>query len=570
MHGSSTRMERHFSLCIAWIVIVLLVVACIPRTQGFAQPPARGCIESSIPTRINTSSSASMFIRYDHAPLPAYLAEPQKRVVRMKLGREGDTSPPTPLISDKLSSALLFLVVPMASLALPVLLHFKLYAALSVAKRAYVYAIAAAILLIGSARGSTDSPNLGERLQVLTGEILPGRDALMGIDSDRESDDGLSRKSDVRFEELRALDAVTPTAQSAALPIVVSASLALSFFLIRLQGGELDLTGISDLVDSATGLPNDFLTSAATLLNAISGRLGAAFPVLVQLSNVAVIGLFIRSEVERGVKVWFSDAEPEPSLDDEVGVADSTASFSSFSPAQLALPTSALLVGAAYLGPASLVWPVRNIVCAALGIGVVRAIQVPRLGPVIAALSLLVLYDAYSVGMMLVELGSQSIGSGDLAAASGVTSASASASASTNSVSSSAMGAVAMNKVGGLEDSSAIWQAGLLEVRLRSRVTDLLGLGDAVFPSLLSTFALRYDRREERSGRLPSYFAASMLGYGAGCAACELAPGIGSSGLPALLFIVPAMLISVIGLSVVRGESGEVWSFDPAEAYIDE
>ena len=64
--------------------------------------------------------------------------------------------------------------------------------------------------------------------------------------------------------------------------------------------------------------------------------------------------------------------------------------------------------------------------------------------------------------------------------------------------------------------------------------------------------------------------AASMLGYGAGCAACELAPGIGSSGLPALLFIVPAMLISVIGLSVVRGESGEVWSFDPAEAYIDE
>ena len=133
------------------------------------------------------------------------------------------------------------------------------------------------------------------------------------------------------------------------------------------------------------------------------------------------------------------------------------------------------------------------------------------------------------------------------------------AATSTSTAASSAMGAVAMSKV----DDSSLWQPGLLEVRLRGRVTDLLGLGDAVFPSLLSTFALRFDSSRFDDTDIPYYFAASVAGYGVGCVACEFAPGIGSSGLPALLFIVPSMLISVFGLSLVRGELGEMFQYKP-------
>lgn len=462
------------------------------------------------------------------------------------------------------------------------MLNLKLYAALSIAKRIYIYLVAASIVFVGSSRGSTDSPNLGERLQSLTAEILPGKDALLGLESSIQADGSAKDEDDTRFEELRALDVVTPTAQSAALPVIVVASLLLSVLLLQLQGGALiDLGGISDMVDSAVGSSRGFGAEIAAALGPIVEAIRSALPSLVQLSNVAVIGLFVRSEVDRGVKAWVLDDDDEQrgaiysaSSDDSDMKDDATSSLAPSS-LQLVLPISAILVGLAYFAPPSIAWPARNLVCSCLGIGVVRAVQVPRLGPVVAALMLLVLYDVYSVGMMLVELGSQSIASsgaeaGAIVAAETAQQAAAASSAaagSTSTAASSAMGAVALSKVGGLGagDSSSIWQPGLLEVRLRSRVTDLLGLGDAVFPSLLSTFALRYDQsRTGWESSLPYYFFASVTGFAIGCASCEVAPGIGSSGLPALLFIVPAMLVAVLSLSAVRGEFGGIFGFDPA------
>jgi len=500
------------------------------------------------------------------------------------------TPTPTPVMNDKASSAILFVILPLLSLCLPILLNLKLYAALSIAKRIYIYLIAASILIIGSARGSTDSPNLGERLQSLTAEILPGRDAILGLDDQEENGVSDDVGNDDRFEQLRALDAVTPTAQSAALPLIVGVSLALSVLLLQLRGGGLifDLGGISNVMDSSQGF-------GAELLGPIVEALRSALPSLIQLSNVAVIGLFVRSEVGRGVKAWVGSGGVDIS-----GGQDGAATPSGIagdesrllSPSQFVLPISATLVAVAYFAPPSVAWPARNLVCSCLGIGVVRAVQVPRLGPVVAALVLLVAYDVYSVGMMLVELGSQSLASGDASEATSrgvviaaetaqqaavvappASSAGAAAAAGSSSkAASSAMGAVAMSKVGGLGGEgvpSSLWQPGLLEVRLRGRVTDLLGLGDAVFPSLLSTFALRYDQNradEGSSGRslTPLYFAAAVTGYALGCVLCEFAPGIGSSGLPALLFIVPAMLTAALGLSAVRGELGEAFRFDPA------
>mmetsp|Transcript_29977 Transcript_29977/g.67239 ORF Transcript_29977/g.67239 Transcript_29977/m.67239 type:complete len:142 (-) Transcript_29977:190-615(-) len=134
------------------------------------------------------------------------------------------------------------------------------------------------------------------------------------------------------------------------------------------------------------------------------------------------------------------------------------------------------------------------------------------------------------------------------------------------------MGAVAMSRIGG----GLGWQPGLFEVRAVSgRVTDILGLGDAVFPALLAALAARFDAREEKGAAAqelgedgtsppPYYMGASLAGFAAGCSVCEFAPGIDTSGLPALLFLVPGMLLAVFGLALARGELADLWEFDPA------
>lgn len=388
---------------------------------------------------------------------------------------------------------------------------------------------------------------MGERLQSLTAEILPKID---------DSEDGLNLADDTRFEELRALDAVSPTAQSAALPAVVVSSLFLSILLLQIQN-----SGDNGLFADASAQNSAIAAQLAAMMESLRSFL----PTLVQLSNIAVIGLFVRAEVGRGIAAWLADTTlttVQQNSTEESGEDTSN----TLQPTQAILPASAALIGLTYLAPASIAWPIRNLVCSCLGIGVVRAVQIPKLSPIVAALLLLVVYDVYSVGMMLVELGSQSLASsgGEMTnAAAGAAASTSAGTASSSTAASSAMGAVAMSKV----DDTSLWQPGLLEVRLRGHVTDLLGLGDAVFPSLLSTYALRYDSSssDDATTTLPYYFAASIAGYGLGCAACEFAPGIGSSGLPALLFIIPAMLASVLGMSLVRGEFRDIFQYKPME-----
>ena len=501
--------------------------------QGFAPSPTTSCATF----RWRQTKENNPLAPHVHGITQLPIAQLNLSKSSNELVDQSSQSQSSPLLSDQMSSAILFIVLPLLSLALPVLLNLKLYAALSIAKRFYIYLVAASIVIIGSSRGATDSPNLGERLQSLTVEILPK----MGDDGDLASfGQGSSpAEDDTRFEELRALDAVSPTAQSAALPVVVVSSLFLSVLLLQLQNG-------GDMVSTGD-------TEVGAQLTAIAESLRSFLPSLVQLSNVAVIGLFVRGEVGRGIVAWSGNTLQDTSSEDE----EETGSTGTLS--QAILPASAALVGLAYFAPVSIAWPLRNLVCSCLGIGVVRAVQIPKLTPIVAALMLLVVYDVYSVGMMLVELGSQSIASSGGEMTSAVAGTATPTATSTSTAASSAMGAVAMSKV----DDSSLWQPGLLEVRLRGRVTDLLGLGDAVFPSLLSTFALRFDSSRFDDTNIPYYFAASVAGYGVGCVACEFAPGIGSSGLPALLFIIPSMLISVFGLSLVRGEISEIFQYKP-------
>ena len=186
-------------------------------------------------------------------------------------------------------------------------------------------------------------------------------------------------------------------------------------------------------------------------------------------------------------------------------------------PAATAL--AAALVALAYLVPAAYAWPVQNVLCMCLAIATARALQFSNFAALCAAAAALVAYDVVSVAATL------PVASAPTAAAA------------------SPMGAVAVSRL------SEGFQPGLLQVRLGGRVSDVLGLGDAVFPALVAGFAKRYDLA--RGSRL---FPAALAGFGVGCVLCELSPGIDGRGLPALLYILPVMVFAVLATAAVDGD----------------
>ena len=195
-------------------------------------------------------------------------------------------------------------------------------------------------------------------------------------------------------------------------------------------------------------------------------------------------------------------------------------------PAATAL--AAVLVAFAYLVPAAYAWPVQNVLCMCLAIATARALQFSNFAALCAAAAALVVYDVASVAATL-PLATAAVG------AKATTSAAAAA---------SPMGAVAVSRL------TEGFQPGLLQVRLGGRVSDVLGLGDAVFPALVAGFAKRYDLAKEESRLFP----AALAGFGVGCLLCELSPGIDGRGLPALLYILPVMLLAVLATAAVDGD----------------
>ena len=194
-------------------------------------------------------------------------------------------------------------------------------------------------------------------------------------------------------------------------------------------------------------------------------------------------------------------------------------------PAATAL--AAVLVAFAYLVPAAYAWPVQNVLCMCLAIATARALQFSNFAALCAAAAALVAYDVASVAATL-PLATAAVG----------------AKATTSAAAASPMGAVAVSRL------TEGFQPGLLQVRLGGRVSDVLGLGDAVFPALVAGFAKRYDIAKEESRLFP----AALAGFGVGCLLCELSPGIDGRGLPALLYILPVMLLAVLATATVNGD----------------
>ena len=90
----------------------------------------------------------------------------------------------------------------------------------------------------------------------------------------------------------------------------------------------------------------------------------------------------------------------------------------------------------------------------------------------------------------------------------------------------------------------------------------MLGFGDVVLPGLMASFALRVDRVKAIKlgggaprGLFSGYFVYAMLAYMAGLAATFTALVLmNGAGQPALLYLSPALLGTMVGLAAARGE----------------
>lgn len=104
----------------------------------------------------------------------------------------------------------------------------------------------------------------------------------------------------------------------------------------------------------------------------------------------------------------------------------------------------------------------------------------------------------------------------------------------------------------------------------------ILGLGDIVVPGFFLALLARFDAQQGKV-RCPSvaeppahYFNAGLLAYAVGLVATKVGMTLMDSAQPALLYLVPALLIAAVSLSAARGELTALWDFKEDEVTIDD
>jgi hypothetical protein len=84
----------------------------------------------------------------------------------------------------------------------------------------------------------------------------------------------------------------------------------------------------------------------------------------------------------------------------------------------------------------------------------------------------------------------------------------------------------------------------------------LIGLGDLVLPGLLISFCNRFGHAMKTS----AYYVSSLLGYFCAIVICEYVVVVHGVAQPALLYISPFCLLSVIAVALFRKEFSKMWS----------
>lgn len=86
----------------------------------------------------------------------------------------------------------------------------------------------------------------------------------------------------------------------------------------------------------------------------------------------------------------------------------------------------------------------------------------------------------------------------------------------------------------------------------------MLGLGDIIIPGLLLSFALRFDYSPRSLGE--NYYRSMCIGYAVGLGMANLAVSLMQTGQPALMYLVPTTLGTLLVLSWKNGDLKAMWS----------
>jgi hypothetical protein len=384
--------------------------------------------------------------------------------------------------------------------------------AVLIAKRSFIYILATVTTAYAGWRATTDL-SAGESLDALNREIIKGRQ----YDTNRNGSD---EKDQAIFAPLDKVDNVNQNV-AFALPILLASSLGFSYMFIKAQQG-LDV------------IPSVQIDDNINLLE-LAGN-------LITFSNLMVCLLFASTEYRS-----YTKPQKETNGDNsenEVKYNVSTGENIVNIPNILACIT----VSMAWLLPTSQAWPFQNSVNMTLAVTVTRAIApflLDKSGSVrIVALALggLALYDVTSV------FGAFSIDPASAADFTSTTASPMSMSSSSIIADKSIMETVARSKMEGS------WRPGLLEMVLVGRVSDVIGLGDVIFPACLVSWGYSFHKL---------YAFAAIVGYILGSVITEAVSTFGpTQGLPALIFLVPAMLGSVSVVALQRDEFNRVWGVE--------
>eukprot|EP01031_Cornospumella_fuschlensis_P028016 gene28016-33831_t len=379
---------------------------------------------------------------------------------------------------------------------------------LLVLKRAYLYLVAFSTLLLIVERiheSSQQSSGFGQRLMLLNEEILGVRGTS-------------AEQNNTLTAAYSALDKqVTDDTLPYQLPLALGAALTGTFLTIRYV-----LPGLSV---GASSLPPQWLQYLS------------AAPV------AAVTFLFARTELRHVFRQQ---------------------------PAWLGPGAAALLVLLAFaLPPSSDLWPIHNVLNTCIAVTFARAVAVfARLPQLALTLAVLAGYDLAAVrGTRMLTDSGQSIMEAVARARLSLdaTSTARGALLPDPAIPSVASSQESVNVLQAVSDyfmrgSNAVlaWRPGLFEVHLNHAVSDALGLADVIFPALLALWARQYDQnRPSGVSHKGSAFASSLVGFAVGCLACELSQT--GAGQPALVYIVPAMLGSLMLYGVRNKEIRDMW-----------
>lgn len=104
-----------------------------------------------------------------------------------------------------------------------------------------------------------------------------------------------------------------------------------------------------------------------------------------------------------------------------------------------------------------------------------------------------------------------------------------------------------------------IFPQDLIENGFSAEKFALLGLGDIVIPGIFIALLLRYDMSTQGKNRV--YFYTSFVAYILGLGGCIVVMHVFKHAQPALLYIVPSILIIPLGLALIKGDIKQMFAY---------